>query len=146
MRVRLGTFAGRSTKIARGKRHGEGQHFRTYSLKARQVLEEFARALWHLRVPLGSLFVLYLLLSVVMYFVGGPVDSGSGAPSSFGQTLYYCAMRALTIGHLNIVPTTTVGRVDSAMSGALGILFVGIVAAASVHGVQEALQHAGTKR
>jgi voltage-gated potassium channel len=55
-------------------------------------------------------------------------------------------MRALTIGHLNIVPTTTVGRVDSAMLAALGILFVGIVAAAAVRGVQEALRHAGTQR
>jgi voltage-gated potassium channel len=81
-----------------------------------------------------------------MYYVGGPVDSGSGSPSSFAQTLNYCAMRALTIGHLNIVPTTTVGRVDSAMLGALGILFVGIVAAAAVRGVQEAVRHAGTQR
>ena len=115
-------------------------------LKARHVLQEVARALWHLRVPLASLFVCYFLLSVVMYYAGGPVDSGSGAPSSFGQTLNYCAMRALTIGHLNIVPTTTVGRVDSAMLAALGILFVGIVAAAAVRGVQEALRHAGTQR
>jgi voltage-gated potassium channel len=115
-------------------------------LKARHILAEFARALWHLRLPLASLFVLYLLLSVVMYYVGGPVDVGSGAPSSFEQTLNYCAMRALTIGHLNIVPTTSVGRVDSAMLGALGILFVGIVAAAAVRGVQEALLHAGTQR
>ncbi|TCK32787.1 voltage-gated potassium channel [Paraburkholderia sp. BL8N3] len=114
--------------------------------KARHVLMEFAKALWYLRIQLAFLFVLYLLLSVIMYFVGGPVESGNGAPSSFGQTLYFCAMRALTIGYRDMMPTTTVGRIDSALLGVLGILMVGLVAAAAVRGVQEAVRHAGTRR
>jgi len=74
-----------------------------------------------------------------MYYVGGPVDSESGSPSSFGQTLYFCAMRAITIGYRNIVLTTTVGRDDSALLGALGILVVGTAVAAAVRGVREAV-------
>nr|WP_318290140.1 ion channel [Paraburkholderia sp. BL8N3] len=101
---------------------------------------EFAKALWYLRTQLAFLFVLYLLLSVVMYYAGGPVESGNGAPSSFGQTLYFCAMRALTIGYSTTAPTTTVGRINSALLGGLGILMVGIVAAAAVRGVREAVR------
>jgi voltage-gated potassium channel len=55
-------------------------------------------------------------------------------------------MRAITIGYRNIVPTTTVGRIDSASLGVLGILLVSTVAAAAVRGVDEAIQDAGTRR
>ncbi|SIT51821.1 Ion transport 2 domain protein [Paraburkholderia piptadeniae] len=112
-------------------------------LKTRHVVAEFSRALWQLRAPIAFLFVLYLLLSVVMYNFGGPVDSTSGSPCSFGETLYFCAMRAITIGYRNIVPTTTVGRIDSVSLGVLGILPVSTVAAAAVRGVHEAIQNAG---
>ena len=43
-------------------------------LKACHVLDEFARALWHLRVPLPSLFVLYLVLSASVFLMGSTVS------------------------------------------------------------------------
>jgi voltage-gated potassium channel len=115
-------------------------------LKARHVVAEISRAVWHLRAPITFLFVLYLLLSVVMYSLGGPVDSASGLACSFGETIYFCAMRAITIGYRNIVPTTTIGRIDSVSLGVLGILLMSTVAAAAVRGVHEAIQNAGTRR
>jgi voltage-gated potassium channel len=88
---------------------------------------EFFRALWHLRAPFAFLFVLYLLLAVAICYVSGPVDSGSGTPSSFWETLYFCAMRAIAFGYRNIVPTTTVGHIDSASLGVLSILMFSVL-------------------
>ncbi|MCP3719954.1 ion channel [Paraburkholderia sp. CNPSo 3281] len=115
-------------------------------LKPHQVVAEFSRALWQLRGPIAFLCVLYLLLAVVMYNFGGPVDSGSGTRCSFGATLYLWAMRAITIGYSNILPNTTGGCIASASLGVLGILIACTVAAAAVRGVGEAIENAGTRR
>ncbi|MEX3942389.1 ion channel [Paraburkholderia sp. BR10937] len=64
----------------------------------------------------------------------------------FGEALYLCAMRAITIGYSGIVPTTSVGHIVSGSLGVLGILLVGSVAAAALRGVDEAIQRAGTRR
>lgn len=106
-------------------------------LRAARVFEEFAKTLWQLRAPLAVLFVLFLLLSAVMYYVGGPVDPGSRAPSSFGRTPYFCTITALTIGYGDVVPTTTLGRIDSVLLGMQGVLATSMVTAAFVHAVQE---------
>lgn len=115
------------------------------TLTARHVVAEFARSLLHLRVALTFLLGLYLMLSVVMYYAGSPVDSGSGTPSSFTETLYFCAMRAISFGYRNIVPTTIIGRIASTSISVLGILIMCTVAAAAVRGVNEAIQNAGKR-
>ncbi|TDG02303.1 two pore domain potassium channel family protein [Paraburkholderia guartelaensis] len=81
-----------------------------------------------------------------MYNFGSPVDSGSRSPCSFAETLYFCAMRAITIGYSKIFPTTTVGRVDSVLLGVVGILAVSTVAAATVRAVDDAIEKGGTRR
>ncbi len=91
------------------------------------MFAEFAKTLWYLRIFLASLLLIFLVLSVVMYYVGGPVDAGSRAPASFGQTLYFCAITALTIGYGDVLPTTTLGRIDSVLLGAVGLLMTGIL-------------------
>jgi voltage-gated potassium channel len=114
-------------------------------LKAGHVFEEFARTLWYLRAPLAALFVLFLLLSAVMYYAGGPIETGSKTPSSFGNALYFCIITALTIGYGDVVPTTIVGRIDSVLIGVQGVLVTSMVTAAFVHAVQEAARRAGTQ-
>ena len=115
-------------------------------LTTRHVVTEFSMALRHLRVLFSYLLVLYLLLSFAMYYFGGPIDSGSGSPSSFWETFYFCAMRAITFGYRNIVPTTTIGRIASTSLGVLGILIACTFAAAAVRGVNEAVQNGGKRR
>ncbi|SOE87777.1 Ion channel [Burkholderia sp. YR290] len=114
-------------------------------LKAGHVFEEFARTLWYLRAPLAALLVLFLLLSAVMYYAGGPIEAGSRTPSSFGNALYFCIITALTIGYGDVVPTTIVGRIDSVLIGVQGVLVTSMVTAAFVHAVQEAARHARTQ-
>jgi voltage-gated potassium channel len=111
--------------------------------RARHVFAEFARTLWYLRVFLASLLVIFLVLSAVMYYGGGPVDTATRTPSSPEQTLYFCSITALTIGYGDVVPTTTLGRIDSVLLGLVGLLITGIVTAASVRAVQSTSQRAG---
>jgi voltage-gated potassium channel len=111
--------------------------------RARQVLAEFVRTLWYLRAFLASLLVIFLVLSAVMYYAGGPVEAATRTPSSPELTLYFCSITALTIGYGDVVPTTTVGRIDSILLGVVGLLITGIVIAASVRAVQQASHRAG---
>ncbi|CAM2168319.1 Two pore domain potassium channel family protein [Paraburkholderia sacchari] len=111
-------------------------------LRAGHVVEEFARTLWYLRAPLAALFVLFLLLSAAMYYVGGPIDTRARAPSAFGDTLYFCTITALTIGYGDVVPTTLLGRIDSVLIGVQGVLAMSMVTAAFVRAVQEAARRA----
>jgi voltage-gated potassium channel len=114
------------------------------SVRARDVFAEFAWTLWHLRVLLASLLGIFLMLSAAMYYAGGPVEAASRAPSSFGQTMYFCSITALTVGYGDVVPTTTLGRIDAILLGVVGLLMTGIVTAASVRGVQEASRRAAS--
>jgi hypothetical protein len=44
-------------------------------IRPRHAVAEFSRLLWHLRSILASLLILFLILSVAMYYVGGAVDT-----------------------------------------------------------------------
>ncbi|CDY74844.1 hypothetical protein BGLT_03785 [Caballeronia glathei] len=112
-------------------------------LQARHVFEEFARTIWYLRAILAGLLAIFVLLSVGMYYAGGPIEAANRAPSSLGQTLYFCTITALTIGYGDVVPTTTLGRIDAILLGVVGLLVTGVVTAAAVRGVQEAARRAG---
>jgi voltage-gated potassium channel len=115
-------------------------------LRARDILRELGRTLWYLRAILAGLLVLFVLLTLGMYYFGGPVETVNRTPSPLGQTLYFCTITALTIGYGDVVPTTTFGRIDAALLGLIGLLITGLVTAASVRGVQEAAQRSGAQR
>ncbi|MGF6572373.1 hypothetical protein ABH945_004494 [Paraburkholderia sp. GAS333] len=53
--------------------------------------------LWHLRGIL-EILLLFLILSIAMYLVGGTVNASMRPRSSMSQTFYFCAGTALTIG------------------------------------------------
>jgi voltage-gated potassium channel len=87
--------------------------------------------------------VLFLLLSTIMNYVGGVVESASRMPSSFGRTLYFCTITPLTTGYGNVVPTTILGKIDSVFLGAQGVLVTSMVTAAFVHAVQQTARRTG---
>ncbi|RKE37435.1 voltage-gated potassium channel [Paraburkholderia sp. BL23I1N1] len=111
----------------------------------RHAVGEFARVLWHLRAILVMLLILFLILTAAMYYVGGAVDAATRTQASSGQTLYFCAVTALTIGYGDVVPTTTLGRIVAVLLGLLGVLITGVVTAAAVYAIQVAagLRHPG---
>jgi voltage-gated potassium channel len=111
-------------------------------LRARDILRESGRTLWYLRTILGGLLVLFVLLAVAMCYLGDPVETLRRTPSPIGETLYFCAITALTIGYGDVVPTSTFGRIDAVLLGLMGMVFTGLIIAAAVRGVQEAARRA----
>ncbi len=111
-------------------------------LGAREILREMGRTLWYLRTILAGLLVLYVLLTIGMYYFGGPVETANRTPSPIGETVYFCAITALTIGYGDVVPSSTFGRVDAVLLGLIGLVFTGLIVAAAVRGVQEAARRA----
>ncbi|MGF6970328.1 voltage-gated potassium channel [Paraburkholderia sp. WC7.3g] len=114
-------------------------------LRAREILQGFGRTLWYLRGILAGLLVLFVLLTLGMHYFGGPVETVNRTPSPIGQTLYFCAITALTIGYGDVVPTTTFGRIDAILLGLIGLLITGLITAAAVRGVQEAARRSGAE-
>ncbi|QCP48889.1 two pore domain potassium channel family protein [Trinickia violacea] len=112
-------------------------------IQPNQAIAEFARVLWHLRAILVLLLVLFLILSVAMYYIGGAVDAATRTQSSLGQTFYFCAVTALTIGYGDVVPTTTFGRIVAVSLGLLGVLITGVITASAVYAIQVAAHRAG---
>ncbi|MFM0206162.1 potassium channel family protein [Paraburkholderia sediminicola] len=112
-------------------------------IRPRHAIAEFSRILWHLRSILASLLILFLILSVTMYYVGGAVNATTRAHSSFGETFYFCAITALTIGYGDVVPITALGRIVAVLLGMLGLLTTGVVTGCAVYGIQMAAQRAG---
>ena len=112
-------------------------------IRPRHAIAEFSRVLWHLRTILTSLLILFLILSVAMYYVGGAVDTSTRAHSSLGETFYFCAITALTIGYGDVIPTTVLGRIVAVLLGMLGLLTTGVVTGCAVYGIQMAAQRAG---
>ena len=114
-------------------------------LRAREILNEMGRTLWYLRAILAGLFVLYILLTLGMYYCGGAVETANRTPSPMAETAYFCAITALTIGYGDVVPTSTFGRIDAVLLGLIGVVFTGLIVAAAVRGVQEAARRAGAE-
>ncbi|WNC94661.1 potassium channel family protein [Paraburkholderia sp. FT54] len=114
-------------------------------IQPQEAIAEFAKILWHLRAILVMLGILFFILSVAMYYVGGAVDVATRTPSSPGQTFYFCAVTALTIGYGDVVPTTASGRIVAISLGLLGVLITGVVTASAVYAIQVAAHRAGLR-
>jgi voltage-gated potassium channel len=110
---------------------------------AREILREFGITLWYLRTIFVFLLAMFVLLTLGMFYYGGPVETVNRTASPVGQTWYFCAITALTIGYGDVVPTTSFGRIDAVLLGMIGVLFTGLITAAAVRGVQEAVRKAG---
>lgn len=110
--------------------------------KAREILLESGRAIWYMRLLLGGLVLIFVILTIGMFFFGGAVETLNRTPSTVGETVYFCAITALTIGYGDVVPTTVFGRIDAVLLGLVGIVLTGLIVAAAVRGVQEASRHA----
>ncbi|PQV50052.1 voltage-gated potassium channel [Paraburkholderia sp. BL21I4N1] len=112
-------------------------------IRAHDAIAEFTRVLWLLRHILAILLAIFFMLSIAMYYLGGTVGAASRAPSSLGETLYFCAVTALTIGYGDVVPTFALGRIIAVLLGLLGVLLTGVVTASAVYAIQFAAQRAG---
>ncbi|WP_321960861.1 potassium channel family protein [Paraburkholderia sp. J7] len=109
--------------------------------KARAILLESGRTIWYMRLLLGGLLLIFVILTVCMFYFGGVVETLNRPPSPMGETVYFCAITAPTVGYGDIAPTTVFGRIDAVLLGLIGV-FTGLIVAAAVRGVQEASREA----
>jgi len=111
---------------------------KAHAPRAREILLESGKTIWYLRMLLAGLMIMFVILTVLMFYFGGPVETLNRTPSRPSETLYFCAITALTIGYGDVVPTTALGRIDAVLLGLIGVVFTGLIVAAFVRGVQEA--------
>jgi voltage-gated potassium channel len=99
-----------------------------------RFLQKFFSVLGAVSLVLLLLLGIFIGLAAVVFFA----DAGlhHNAPSSFGESLYFSAVTALTIGYGDIVPHSFLGRSASLLLGLLGITLTGIIAAAAVRALQ----------
>ncbi|WP_321910355.1 potassium channel family protein [Paraburkholderia sp. J11-2] len=110
--------------------------------KARAILLESGRTIWYMRLLPGGLLLIFVILTVGMFYFGGVVETLNRPPSPMGETVYFCAITALTVGYGDVVPTIVFGRIDAVLLGLIGVVFTRLIVAAAVRGVQEASREA----
>jgi voltage-gated potassium channel len=91
--------------------------------------QHFLRITWNLRT-------LYLMLLALI--MAGAVAIAATEKVSFGKAVYFSFITGLTVGYGDIVPATAIGRIISVLLAVVGILFTGLVVAASVQAVRYA--------
>jgi CBS domain containing-hemolysin-like protein len=61
----------------------------------------------------------------------------------FGDAVYFSFITGLSVGYGDIVPKTVVGRLIAILIGFTGILFTGLVVAASVETIRKSFSRSG---
>jgi voltage-gated potassium channel len=87
-------------------------------------------ALQALRIVSGVIFILLLILLLCAILLA------RAEGLSFGYTLYFTAVTALTVGYGDITPTTAIGRIVSVVVGVVGVICVGIVVAVATRALE----------
>ena len=59
----------------------------------------------------------------------------------FAEALYFSFVTGLTIGYGDIAPVTPAGRVVAVLTGLIGILMTGLIAALAVYALKETMKH-----
>ena len=92
-----------------------------------RFIYHFFNALWKIQGIIYGLIVwLVVNAAAIAYF----------EKMYFADALYFSFVTGLTIGYGDIVPVTLAGRVFAIMTGLVGILITGLVAAIAVHALR----------
>ena len=94
-------------------------------------IRHFAHLLHFIRGVVVAIFAIIILSAIVLMLVEG---------LSVGESLYFTAVTALTVGYGDITPKTAAGQVVSIVIGFLGVLFNGIVVAVAVRALADAVE------
>jgi voltage-gated potassium channel len=90
----------------------------------------FFHALWKIQGIIYGLIVwLMVNAAAIAYF----------EKMSFADALYFTLVTGLTIGYGDIAPVTLAGRVVAILTGLLGILINGLIAAVAVYALRQTM-------
>ena len=92
----------------------------------------FFHALWKIQgIVYGLLAWLVVNAAAIAYFEKMP----------FADALYFTFITGLTIGYGDIAPVTLAGRVVAILTGFVGILMTGLIAAVAVYALRTTMAH-----
>jgi len=91
--------------------------------------------LWSAKFVLASIIVVNIVLAFVIAHFGYSVNSV--VHHSYLGALYLSCITALTIGYGDYVPYGPVSQITAVLIGLFGILFAGIVVAASINALRD---------
>jgi hypothetical protein len=100
-------------------------------------MRDFIRFIRHLFETVHFIRGIVLALALQLLLCVIVVVLAEGMP--IGQAVYFVLITALTIGYGDITPNTPWGRVASVAAGAIGMLITGIIAAATVRALSQAV-------
>ena len=100
------------------------------------TLRSFNRHFFHALSKIRGIFITLLGwimvdAAVIAYFEKMP----------FSDALYFSFVTGLTIGYGDIAPVTPAGRVFAVLTGFVGVLITGLVAAVAVYALKETMKH-----
>jgi len=88
-------------------------------------------ALYLVRGVMLAFLLLLLVVAIVVALAEG---------MSFGNSMYFVLITALTVGYGDIVPTTMWGRIASLAAGVIGLLFFGVIVAVNTGALREMIR------
>ncbi len=99
-------------------------------------LKSFHRLFFHALAKIQDIFFvligwLVVNAAAIAYFEQIP----------FADALYFSFITGLTIGYGDISPVTHAGRVFAVLTGFVGILMTGLIAAVAVYALRETMKH-----
>ena len=94
----------------------------------------FVRLLWSAKWLLMVLVITIVIGGMILGIEG--VDRGSEHHRNLWLGLYTAFITALTIGYGDFVPSGPCGRIVAVLLGVVGMLFTGIIVAASIKALE----------
>jgi hypothetical protein len=99
-------------------------------------LKSFHRLFFHALLKIQDIFFLLLGWLVVNAAAIAYLEQ-----IPFADALYFSFVTGLTIGYGDISPVTHAGRVFAVLTGFVGILMTGLIAAIAMYALRETMKH-----
>ena len=99
------------------------------------MIRDFQRFVQHL---FGTLYLVRgAMLAFLLLLLACATVVAIAEGMSFGNSMYFVLITALTVGYGDIVPTTMWGRIASLVAGVIGLLGFGVIVAVNTRALGE---------
>lgn len=117
------------------------------AVPATGALRHLIAQLIDVRAVLTAFGAAFALLAALMcYFERAQFFcKGTTLLEAIGQAAYLSAITALTVGYGDVYPKTPWGRLTAVLLGLLGIVFTGVIVAATINALNDAHNEARNK-
>ena len=107
-------------------------------------MQIFIRFSYHFFIIIWKFHAVFLALFALIVGIAVLISHIEKLP--FGEALYFSFITGLTIGYGDIVAKTPVARLLAVFLGIIGIIFTGMMVAASIRAVGESMKGINTSK